>query len=94
MFSNFKFLCVFFFFMWHARAGGGVAHAGWLADPEGGRDRDVDADPVELSPREFAILECLMLPARAPPLASAAAETPDLGPDEDDGVFDQSPAYD
>ena len=40
------------------------------------------------------ILECLMLPARAPPLASAAADTPDLGPDEDDGFFDQSPAYD
>ena len=28
------------------------------------------------------------------PLASAAAETPDLGPNEDDGFFDQSPAYD
>ena len=40
------------------------------------------------------ILECLKLPARAPPLASAAADTPDLGPDEDDWFFDQSPAYD
>ena len=40
------------------------------------------------------ILECLMLPARAPPLASAAADTPDLGPDVDDWFFDQSPAYD
>ncbi len=40
------------------------------------------------------ILECLKLPARAPPLASAAADAPDLGPDEDDWFFDQSPAYD
>jgi len=40
------------------------------------------------------ILECLKLPARAPPLASAAADTSDLEPDEDDGFFDQSPAYD
>ena len=40
------------------------------------------------------ILECLKLPARAPPLASAAVHTPDLGPGEDDWFFDQSPAYD
>ena len=44
--------------------------------------------------RSGKILECLMLPARAPPLASAAADTPDLGPDADAGFFDQSPAYD
>ena len=30
------------------------------------------------------ILECLKLPARAPPHASAAADAPDLRPDEDD----------
>ena len=40
------------------------------------------------------ILDCLKLPARAPPLASATADCPDLGPDEDDWFFDQSPAYD
>ena len=40
------------------------------------------------------ILECLKLPARAPPHASAAADAPDLRPDEDDWFFDQSPAYD
>ena len=38
------------------------------------------------------ILECLKLPARAPPLVSAAADAPDLGPDVDDCFFDQSPA--
>ncbi len=40
------------------------------------------------------ILECLGLPARAPPLVPAAAEAPDLGPDEDGWFFDQSPAQD
>jgi hypothetical protein len=42
------------------------------------------------------ILECLKLPARAPPLAPAAAEAPDLelGLDEDDWFFDQSPTHD
>ena len=40
------------------------------------------------------ILECLKLLARAPPIVSAAADTPDLAPDEDDWFFDQSPAYD
>ena len=42
------------------------------------------------------ILECLELPARAPPLAPAAADAPDLEPglDRDDGLFDQSPAHD
>ena len=37
------------------------------------------------------ILECLELPARAPPLASAAADTRDLG-HGDDWLFDQTPA--
>ena len=36
------------------------------------------------------ILECLKLPARAPPLESAAADAPDLGQAEDDGLFDQT----
>ena len=36
------------------------------------------------------ILACLDLPARAPPLAPAAAEAADPGPVED---FDQSPPY-
>ncbi len=36
------------------------------------------------------ILECLKLPARAPPLEPAAADTPDLGQAEDDWLFDQS----
>jgi hypothetical protein len=46
------------------------------------------------------ILDCLELPARAPPLAPAAADAPDLtlgpglGPDQDDRLFDQSPAHD
>lgn len=40
------------------------------------------------------ILECLELPARAPPLVPAKAEVPDLGPDEADSLFDQSPLYD
>jgi len=42
------------------------------------------------------ILECLKLPARAPPLEPAAAGTPDveLGLDEDSWFFDQSPAHD
>ena len=40
------------------------------------------------------ILECLKLPARAPPLEPAAADnTPDLGQAEDDWLFDQSPAH-
>ncbi len=40
------------------------------------------------------ILECLKLPARAPPLVSAAADALDLGPDDNDWFFDQSPAHD
>ena len=40
------------------------------------------------------ILECLKLPARAPPLESAVANAADLGPDENDWFFDQSPAHD
>jgi hypothetical protein len=40
------------------------------------------------------ILECLKLPARAPPLESAAADAPDLGHAEDDWLFDQSPIHD
>ena len=40
------------------------------------------------------ILECLKLPARAPPLGAAAA-APELPPwPEEDRFFDQSPAYD
>ncbi len=35
------------------------------------------------------ILECLKLPARAPPLEPAAADSPDLGQAEDD-CFDPS----
>jgi hypothetical protein len=40
------------------------------------------------------ILECLNLPARAPPLEPAAADIPDLGQAEDDWPFDQSPVHD
>ena len=40
------------------------------------------------------ILECLKLSARAPPLMPAEADAPDLGPDENDWFFDQSPAHD
>jgi hypothetical protein len=40
------------------------------------------------------ILECLQLPARAPPLGPAAAETPALGPAENEWLFDQSPFHD
>jgi len=39
------------------------------------------------------ILECLGLPARAPPLKPAAADTPDLGQAEDNWLFDQSPVH-
>ncbi len=38
------------------------------------------------------ILECLNLPARAPPLEPAVEDTEDLGQTEDDWLFDQSPA--
>jgi len=40
------------------------------------------------------ILECLKVPARAPPLESAAADAPDLGHAEDDWLVDQSPIHD
>ena len=40
------------------------------------------------------ILECLKLPARAPPLESSAADAPDLGHGEDDWLFDPSPVHD
>ncbi len=40
------------------------------------------------------ILECLELPARAPPLEPAVADTPDLGQREGDWLFDQSPVHD
>jgi hypothetical protein len=40
------------------------------------------------------ILECLKLPARAPPLEPAAAGIRDLEQAEDDWLFDQSPADD
>jgi len=40
------------------------------------------------------ILECLKLSARAPPLVPAAIDAPDVGPDENDWFFDQSPAHD
>jgi hypothetical protein len=40
------------------------------------------------------ILECLGLPARAPPLEFVVADTPDLGQAEDQRLFDQSPAQD
>jgi len=40
------------------------------------------------------ILECLNLPARAPPLEPAAADIPDLEQAEDDWLFDQSPVHD
>ena len=40
------------------------------------------------------ILECLKLPARAPPLVPAADDAPDIRPDENDWFFDQSPVHD
>ncbi len=40
------------------------------------------------------ILECMKLPARAPPLEPAAADTTDPGKAEDDWHFDQSPVHD
>jgi hypothetical protein len=40
------------------------------------------------------ILECLKLPARAPPLEPAAADTPDVGQAHDDWLFDPSPVHD
>jgi len=40
------------------------------------------------------ILECLKLPARAPPLEPAAAGIHDLEQAEDDWLFDQSPVDD
>ncbi len=40
------------------------------------------------------ILECLGLPARAPPLEPAVADAPDLGQSEGDWLFDQSPVHD
>ncbi len=40
------------------------------------------------------ILECLNLPARSPPLVPAEADALDLGPDDNDWFFDQSPAHD
>lgn len=39
------------------------------------------------------ILECLKLPARAPPIEPAAAEIAELGQAEDDRLFDQSPVH-
>ena len=39
------------------------------------------------------ILECLKLPARSPPLVPAEADALNLGPDDNDGFFDQSPAH-
>jgi hypothetical protein len=39
------------------------------------------------------ILECLKLPARSPPLLPAEANAPDLGPDDNNAFFDQSPAH-
>ena len=47
---------------------------------------------IEDPPVARKILECLALPARAPPLAPAVATTPDLGQSADDWLFDQSPA--
>ncbi len=40
------------------------------------------------------ILQCLKLPARSPPIVPAEADAPDLGPDDNDWFFDQSPAHD
>ena len=40
------------------------------------------------------ILECLKLPARAPPLEPAAADPPDVGQAHDDWLFDPSPVHD
>ena len=40
------------------------------------------------------ILECMELPARAPPLDPATAGTPYLGQPEDGWLFDQSPISD
>ena len=40
------------------------------------------------------ILECLELPARAPPLVPATADAPDLGLHEDDWLLDPSPVRD
>ncbi len=40
------------------------------------------------------ILECMKLPARAPPLEPAAADTRDPGKAEDSWHFDQSPVHD
>jgi hypothetical protein len=39
------------------------------------------------------ILECLKLPARAPPLGRATAEPGEPGPWEHDGFFDQAPTH-
>jgi hypothetical protein len=39
------------------------------------------------------ILECLKLPARAPPLGPATADTPDPGQADDDWLFDPSPTH-
>jgi hypothetical protein len=39
------------------------------------------------------ILECLKLPARAPPLEPATADTPDSGQADDDWLFDPSPTH-
>ncbi len=39
------------------------------------------------------ILECLKLPARAPPLVSAVAVSPGHEPEDDDWFFDQSPTH-
>jgi hypothetical protein len=39
------------------------------------------------------ILDCLDLPARAPPLAPAAPEAADMGRADEDWLFDQSPAH-
>ncbi len=40
------------------------------------------------------ILECLKLPARAPPLVPATADAPGVGAGEEDWLFDQSPVHD
>ncbi len=39
------------------------------------------------------ILECLKLPARAPPLLPAVAGSPGHEPEDDDWFFDQSPTH-
>ena len=39
------------------------------------------------------ILECLKLPARAPPLEPATADTPVPGQTDDDWLFDPSPNH-